>query len=71
MRTIPGMEEYIKPLDDLITWKFLPNLVDSIVTEEERESCFHYRLKKVVQVYPSCQRLVTLKFNILSRYQPH
>ena len=36
MRTIPGMEEYIKPLDNIITEKFLPNLLDSLITQVDR-----------------------------------
>ena len=59
MRTIPGMREFMKPLDDLINQKFIPNLLDLIVTEQERQ-LFHYPLKRVDWVYPFCQRLVTL-----------
>ena len=45
MRTIPGMREFIKPLDDLINQKFIPNLLDSIVTEQERQ-LFSLPIKK-------------------------
>ena len=31
------MEEYIKPLDDLLTQKFIPNLLDSVVTDNDRK----------------------------------
>ena len=36
LRTIPDMKNFIKPLDDIITQNFIPNLLDSIVTEQER-----------------------------------
>ncbi|XP_066931552.1 uncharacterized protein [Clytia hemisphaerica] len=36
LRTIPGMTEYIKPLDEIIAEKFVPNLLDSIITEQDR-----------------------------------
>ena len=36
MRTIPGMEIYLEPLDELIKNVFLPSLLDSIVTNEDR-----------------------------------
>ena len=45
MRTIPGMREFIKPLDKLINQKFIPNLLDSIVTEQERQ-LFSLPIKK-------------------------
>ena len=32
----PDMKNFIKPLDDIITQSFIPNLLDSIVTEQER-----------------------------------
>ena len=37
LRTIPDMSKFIEPLDDLITQSFLPNLLDSIITEQERQ----------------------------------
>ena len=37
MRTIPNIENYLKPLDEVITKKFIPSLLESISTEEERE----------------------------------
>ena len=30
------MTEYIKPLDEIISEKFIPNLLDSIITEHDR-----------------------------------
>lgn len=37
MRAIPGMTtEYIKPLEKIITENFIPNLLDSIITEKYR-----------------------------------
>ena len=36
VRTIPGMEIYLEPLDELIKNVFLPSLLDSIVTNEDR-----------------------------------
>ena len=36
MRTIPEMSTYIQPLDEVITEKFLPNLLGSVVTDEDR-----------------------------------
>jgi hypothetical protein len=36
-RTIPGFEKYVKPLDDLITYCFLPTLFGSALTDTERE----------------------------------
>ena len=36
LRTIPGMQECIKPLDHLITNKFTPTLLHSIVTDQDR-----------------------------------
>ena len=32
----PGMEEFIKPLDDVINEKFIPSLIDDTVNEIER-----------------------------------
>ena len=37
LRTIPGMEEYIKPLDEMITNTFLPALCGSSVSNAERD----------------------------------
>ena len=37
IRTIPEMENFIKPLDNLIEQKFIPTLLDSIVTENDRQ----------------------------------
>ena len=37
MRTIPGMNEYMKPLDEIIESKFLPALINSIISEEDRQ----------------------------------
>ena len=31
------MHEYMKPLDDLINKKFIPSLLESIITEEDRK----------------------------------
>ena len=39
MRTIPGMREYIKPLDHIIDTVFLPTLLDTIISGEDRELC--------------------------------
>ena len=36
MRTIPGMEEYLKPLDEVISERFLPAILDSQISETER-----------------------------------
>ena len=36
MRTIPGMEEYLKPLDEVISEKFLPTVLDSPISETDR-----------------------------------
>ena len=36
MRTIPGMEHYLKPLDDVFSNKFMPILFESIITEQDR-----------------------------------
>ena len=36
-RTIPNFEKYLKPLDDLITYGFLPTLFGSAITPLERE----------------------------------
>ena len=36
MRTIQDIDEYLKPLDDVISNNFLPTLLDSIVTDKER-----------------------------------
>ena len=37
MRTIPNMRNSIEPLDNIITQKFIPNLLNSVVTEQERQ----------------------------------
>ena len=37
MRTIPGMEEYIETSDNILTQKFIPNLLDSVVTDLDRK----------------------------------
>ena len=37
MRTIPGMEAYLKPLDDVITYKLLPAILGAGVSETERQ----------------------------------
>ena len=36
MRTIDGLDEYLKPIDDKINSSFLPTLLDSIITDNER-----------------------------------
>jgi len=36
-RTIPEFEKYVKPLDDMITYCFLPTLFGSALTDTERE----------------------------------
>ena len=36
LRTISGMQEYIKPLDHLITNKFIPTLLQAIITDQDR-----------------------------------
>ena len=36
-RTIAGFEQYLKPLDDLITYAFLPTLFGSAVNDTERQ----------------------------------
>ena len=36
MRTIQDIDEHLKPLDDIIRNTFLPKLLDSIVTDNER-----------------------------------
>ena len=36
MRTMQDIDEHLKPLDDVISNNFLPTLLDSIVTENER-----------------------------------
>ena len=36
MRTIPGMHEFIKPVDDVIRLELLPTLLNSIVPEVDR-----------------------------------
>ena len=36
LRTIPGMQEYIKPFDDLITNEFIPTLLQAIITDQDR-----------------------------------
>ena len=37
MRTIPGMEEYLDPLDSIINEQFLPALLGTTITEQERQ----------------------------------
>ena len=37
MRTIPGMHEFIKPVDDVIRLELLPALLNSIVSEVDRQ----------------------------------
>ena len=37
MRTIPGMEEYLDPLDAIINDQFLPALLGTTITEQERQ----------------------------------
>ena len=37
MRTIPGLSEYIKPLENLIKEKFISNLLDSVITDQDRQ----------------------------------
>ena len=37
LRTIPQMETYLEPLDKLIEEQFLPTLLDTIVTEQDRK----------------------------------
>ena len=36
LRTTPGTQEYIKPLDDLITNEFIPTLLQAIITDQDR-----------------------------------
>ena len=36
MRTIPGMEQFLKPLDEIIFERFLPAILDSPITDSER-----------------------------------
>ena len=36
MRTIPHMNTYPKPLDEIITKKLLPALMQSVVADDER-----------------------------------
>ena len=36
MRTLQYIDEHLKPLDDIISNNFLPTLLDSIVTDNER-----------------------------------
>ena len=36
LRTIPGMEEYLQPLDSVITVLFIPSLLGAPITENER-----------------------------------
>ena len=36
LKTIPGMQEYIKPLDHLMTNKFIPTLLQAIITDQDR-----------------------------------
>ena len=36
MRMIQDVDEHLKPLDDIISNKFVPTLLDSIVTDNER-----------------------------------
>ena len=36
-RTIPGFEKYVQPLDNMITYCFLPTLFGSAITDTERE----------------------------------
>ena len=36
-RTIPGFEEYVKPLDDILTYVFLPTLFGGPISTVERE----------------------------------
>ena len=37
MRTIPGMEEFVKPLDEVIHQQLLPSILNCIVTEADRQ----------------------------------
>ena len=37
MRTIPGMYEFIKPIDDVIRLELLPTLLNSSVPEVDRQ----------------------------------
>ena len=37
LRTIPGMEDYMKPLDKIVNDKFLPVFLGSTLTQAERE----------------------------------
>ena len=36
MRTLQYIDEHLKPLDDIVSNNFLPTLLDSIVTDNER-----------------------------------
>ena len=36
-RTIPNFEKYLKPLDDLLTYAFIPTLFGSAINETERQ----------------------------------
>ena len=37
LRTIPGMEEYLQPLDSIITDLFIPSLLGATISENERQ----------------------------------
>ena len=37
MRTIPGMKEYLRPLDEMICNTFIPVLLQSIITDQDRK----------------------------------
>ena len=37
MRTIPGMHEFIKPVDDVVRLELLPTSSNSIVPEVDRQ----------------------------------
>ena len=39
MKTIPGMQEFIKPVDDVIRLELLPTLLNSIAPEVDRQLC--------------------------------
>ena len=37
LRTIPGMQEYIKPLDDIITNKLIPAILGTTISDQDRK----------------------------------
>ena len=37
LRTIPGMQEYIKPLDNIITNKLIPAILGTTISDQDRK----------------------------------